>query len=106
MIDFKKFNSVISLTSYFNSNEKCKQVIIQSRWSDGDVVCPYCGGHHCVTRKDGKFRCKHCRKNFSCLVGTTSRILNCHSSSGSWLCTLFLPTRRVSVPTSLQGTLR
>ena len=58
MIDFKKFNSVISLTSYFNSNEKCKQAIIESRWSDGDVVCPYCGGHHCVTRKDGKFRCK------------------------------------------------
>ena len=28
MIDFKKFNSVISLTSYFNSNEKCKQAII------------------------------------------------------------------------------
>ena len=70
MIDFKKFNSVISLTSYFNSNDKCKQAIIQSRWSDGDVVCPYCGSHHCVTRKDGKFRCKSCGKNFSCLVGT------------------------------------
>jgi len=37
MIDFKKFNSVISLTSYFTSDEKCKQAIIQSRWSDGDV---------------------------------------------------------------------
>jgi transposase-like protein len=70
MIDFKKFNSVISLTSYFTSDEKCKQAIIQSRWSDGDVVCPYCGGHHCVVRKNGKFRCKACRRNFSCLVGT------------------------------------
>ena len=70
MIDFKKFNSVISLTSYFTSDEKCKQAIIESRWSDGDVVCPYCGGHHCSVRKDGKFRCKHCGKNFSCLVGT------------------------------------
>ena len=70
MINFKKFNSVISLTSYFTSDEKCKQAIIQSRWSDGDVVCPYCGGHHCVIRKDGKFRCKVCRRNFSCLVGT------------------------------------
>ena len=70
MIDFKKFNSVISLTSYFTSDEKCKQTIIESRWSDGDVVCPYCGGHHCVVRKDGKFRCKACGKNFSCLVGT------------------------------------
>ena len=70
MIDFKKFNSVISLTSYFTSDAKCKQAIIESRWSDGDIVCPYCGGHHCVTRKDGKFRCKACGKNFSCLVGT------------------------------------
>ena len=70
MIDFKKFNSVISLTSYFTSDEKCKQAIIESRWSDGDVVCPYCGGHNCAVLKDGKFRCKHCGKNFSCLVGT------------------------------------
>ena len=28
MINFKKFNSVISLTSYFTSDEKCKQAII------------------------------------------------------------------------------
>ena len=70
MINFKKFNNIISLTSYFTTDAKCKQAIIESRWSDGDVVCPYCGGHHCVVRKDGKFRCKSCGKNFSCLVGT------------------------------------
>ena len=70
MIDFRKFNHIISLTTYFNSEKKCKQAIIESRWTDGDVVCPYCGGHHCVKRTDSKFRCKACRKNFSCLVGT------------------------------------
>ena len=70
MIDFSRFNNIISLTSYFTSNEVCRQAIIDSRWADGDVVCPYCGKHHCVTRKDGKFRCKACGKNFSCLVGT------------------------------------
>ena len=70
MIDFRKFNHIISLTTYFNSEEKCKQAIIESRWTDGDVVCPYCGEHHCVKRTDSKFRCKACRKNFSCLVGT------------------------------------
>ena len=70
MIDFRKFNHIISLTTYFNSEEKCKQAIIESRWADGDVVCPYCGEHHCVKRTDSKFRCKACRKNFSCLVGT------------------------------------
>lgn len=70
MISFENFNSILSLTSYFTSDEKCKQAIIESRWSDGDVVCPYCGGHYCITRKDGKYRCKSCGKNFSFLVGT------------------------------------
>ena len=70
MINFAKFNNIISLTSYFNTKEKCQQAIIESRWSDGDVVCPYCGAHHCSKRGDGRFRCNHCLKNFSCLVGT------------------------------------
>lgn len=70
MIDFKQFDNIISLTSYFTSNAICKQAIIESRWVDGDVVCPHCGEHHCVVRKDGRFRCKHCGRNFSCLVGT------------------------------------
>ena len=70
MVDFSKFNNIISLTAYFHSDKVCKQAIIESRWADGDIVCPYCGEHHCATRKDGRFRCKHCGKNFSCLVGT------------------------------------
>ena len=70
MIDFTQFNNIISLTSYFNSDDTCKQAIIESRWGDGDVVCPYCGNHNCVERTDGRFRCKSCKKNFSCLVGT------------------------------------
>ena len=70
MINFAKFNNIISLTSYFNTKEKCQQAIIESRWTDGDVVCPYCGAHHCSKRGDGRFRCNHCLKNFSCLVGT------------------------------------
>ena len=51
-------------------SNKCRQTIIESRWYDGDVVCPYCGEHHCASRIDGRFRCKGCRRNFSCLVGT------------------------------------
>ena len=70
MIDFSYFNNIIDLTSYFNSERVCEQAIIDSRWKDGDVICPYCGEHHCVRRKDGRFRCHHCGRNFSCLVGT------------------------------------
>ena len=69
MIDFSKFNSLFSLTIYFSSETKCKQAIIESRWGD-DVVCPFCGKHHCKMSKSGRFHCTHCNKNFSCLVGT------------------------------------
>ena len=88
MIDFSKFNNIISLTSYFNNNAICRQTIIESRWADGDVVCPYCGGHHCVTRKDGKFRCKKCGKNFSCLVGTIFE--NTKLSLVKWFVAMYL----------------
>jgi len=73
MINFKKFNNIISLTAYFTSEEKCKQAIVESRWGIGneqDVVCPYCGKHHCKMSKNGRFHCTECNKNFSCLVGT------------------------------------
>ena len=53
MIDFNKFNNIISLTTYFSSENKCKQAIIEIRWADGDVVCPYFGEHHCVKRIGG-----------------------------------------------------
>lgn len=69
MIDFSRFNSIFALTSYFSSDKKCKQAIAESRWEDG-LVCPYCGGHDCAKRTDGRFRCRTCRRNFSCLVGT------------------------------------
>ena len=73
MIDFSKFNSLIAMTMYFNNEATCRQAIVEKRWGVGenqDIVCPYCGQHHCATRKDGKFRCNKCKHNFSCRVGT------------------------------------
>ena len=73
MINFSKFNSIISLTSYFTSDAKCMQAIIESRWGVGeqqDVVCPYCGKHHCKMSKNGRFHCTECNCNFFCLVKT------------------------------------
>lgn len=70
MIDFKQFNNIISLTSFFNTEERCRQAVIESRWPDGNIICPHCGQHHCHKRKDGRYRCPKCLRNFSCLVGT------------------------------------
>ena len=73
MIDFSNFDNLFSVSEYFNNDETCKAAIIEHRWGIGsnqDVVCPYCGHHHCNRRRDGRFCCPHCNHNFSCLVGT------------------------------------
>ena len=73
MIDFSQFDSFIAMTMYFNNEAVCRNAIVETRWGIGeeqDIVCPYCGQHHCATRKDGKFRCNHCKRNFTCKVGT------------------------------------
>ena len=69
MIDFSKFSSIISVINHFHSEEICKQTVADIRWGD-DVVCPKCGKHHCVRRKDGRYRCNECKHNFSCTTGT------------------------------------
>ena len=61
------------MTMYFNNEDTCRQAIVETRWGVGenqDIVCPYCGQHHCATRKDGRFRCNKCKRNFSCRAGT------------------------------------
>ncbi len=73
MIDFTQFDSLVAMTLYFSNEQTCRQAVVETRWGVGksqDVVCPYCGQHHCSTRKDGRFRCNHCKRNFSCKVGT------------------------------------
>jgi len=69
MKGLEKFNNLISLVSYFKDNATCKQFLKEQRWGD-DVVCPFCGHHHCYSRKDGSFRCPECLNNFSVTKGT------------------------------------
>ena len=73
MIDFSNFDNILSITTYFNTPAKCKDAIAEARWGAGDeqdIVCPYCGKHHCAKRKDGRYRCNCCLHNFSVTVGT------------------------------------
>ena len=60
MIDFNRFNSIFELTEYFNSEGKCRsKAIFESRWDKNDVVCPFCGHHHCVSRTDVSAWCEN-----------------------------------------------
>ena len=88
MIDFSKFNSLIDIVTYFNTPEKCKQTIVEARWNDGDIICPYCGQHHCRQRKDGRFYCRNCNHNFSEMVGTIFE--NTKVSLVKWFMAMYL----------------
>ena len=73
MIDFSQFDSLLEMTCYFADEARCIDAIVESRWGKGDeqdVICPYCGEHHCNVGKCGRFRCPKCKRNFSCKVGT------------------------------------
>ena len=88
MIDFSHFNSIFELTSYFNSEDKCKKAIFESRWNKKDVICPFCGQHHCTKRTDGRYHCSHCGANFSVLVGTIFE--NTKISLVKWFLAMYL----------------
>ena len=64
-----EFDNLFSLTSYFTTEEICKEFLAQQRWGD-DVVCPICGKHHCKQRFDGRYRCDRCKHNFSVISCT------------------------------------
>ena len=40
MIDFSKFDSLLSVAEYFTTDCICKDALAEARWGD-DVVCPY-----------------------------------------------------------------
>ena len=87
-IDFSKFNSLFSVMEYFSTDAVCKQAITQSRWADGDVVCPYCGEHHCRLCKDNRYLCRKCNHKFNVIVGTIFE--NTKISLRKWFLAMYL----------------
>ena len=87
-INFTKFNSLIQLADFFDSEDKCKAAIAQERWGDSGVVCPYCGSTHCHQCADGRYICKGCQNKFSVLVGTIFE--NTKISLRKWFMAMYL----------------
>jgi len=82
------FTNIIEICRFFNTEEKCKQALREARWGDDDVVCPYCGAHHCGSRRDGRFFCKECDRTFSVKVGTIFE--NTKISLQKWFLALYI----------------
>lgn len=88
MIDFSRFNSLVDIVLYFDTQNKCKKAIAESRWSDGIAKCPYCGESHSYKRGDGRYICKKCNCSFSALVGTIFE--NTKISLVKWFMAMYL----------------
>ena len=82
-----EFDNLFSLTSYFTTEEICKEFLAQQRWG-GDVVCLICGKHHCKQRFDGRYRCDRCKHNFSVISGTIFE--NTKVSLRKWFIAMYL----------------
>lgn len=88
MIDFRHFASLFDIAIHFDTPAKCREALAQSRWADGDVVCPYCGRHRCHIRKDGRYICSGCRNAFSVTVRTIFE--NTKVSLVKWFMAMYL----------------
>jgi len=58
---------------HFADFENCKAFMVQLRWPDGKVLCPYCGSDNVEYLPNARvFKCyeKHARQKFSLKVGT------------------------------------
>lgn len=106
MVNFSNFNSLHSVASYFSNEDKCKQAIVESRWSNGDIICPYCGQHHCNKRSDADSVAQSATRTLARRLALSLRTQRLALQSGSWQCTSFLLIRRVSHRTSWQWILR
>lgn len=99
-INFAKFNSLIQIADFFNTEAKCKQAIAQERWSDDEAVCPYCGCTHTYACKDGRYSCPNCKRKFSVTVGTIFE--NTKISLRKWFMAMYLISSHKKGVSSLQ----
>jgi ribosomal protein L37AE/L43A/transposase-like protein len=69
-VQFQKGLSEAGFDALYGTEEKCRAVVIASRWPNG-FECPACGGRaHCAVTTRGLFQCSACRRQTSPIAGT------------------------------------
>ena len=79
--------NLATLPEYLSNEAAAWELLERLRWPEGKIVCPHCGvidaSHYFIAARSGErktrtgavtyrrlWRCRHCRKQFSVLVGT------------------------------------
>lgn len=60
------------LKRLMHDEKSCRELLEQKRWN-GKPICPHCGTideRHYKLKREGYYKCRHCRKMFSVTVGT------------------------------------
>lgn len=76
---------------YFSNPDNCVAYLVERRWPDGVVTCPYCGSDNVSFQpKRRLFQCKECRPKgqFSIKVGTIFE--DSAISLDKWLCAMWM----------------
>ena len=69
-VQFQKGLSEAEFEERYGTEEKCRAVVMASRWPKG-FECPVCGGQaHSEIRSRGLFQCCACRRQTSLIAGT------------------------------------
>ena len=69
-VQFQKGLSEAAFEALYGTEEKCRAVVIASRWPDG-FECPVCGGRtYSEVKSRGLFQCSACRRQTSPIAGT------------------------------------
>jgi hypothetical protein len=69
-VQFQKGLSEAAFDALYGTEEKCRVVVIASRWPNG-FECPAGGGRaYCEVRSRGLFQCNACRRQTSPIAGT------------------------------------
>ncbi len=84
-------NTLQEAIIYFSDFENCQRFMIEIRWPDGKVRCPYCQSEKVTYLPSGKvWRCanKHARRKFSLKVGTVFE--DSPIGLDKWFCAMWL----------------
>lgn len=102
MVELQKFNSLIQLIEYFNTEQICRDYLEKIRWN-GHITCPFDDCKHDKVFKfsNGKvYACAKCKRQFSVRVGTIFE--NSKIPLQKWFAAIYMITSHKKGISSLQ----
>lgn len=78
------------LQGLMHDEKSCRELLEQQQWN-GTPICPHCGcidEHHYRLRREGYYKCRHCRKVFTVTVGMF--LARSNISLGKWFYAIYL----------------